>query len=306
MTFQLATSKKSLHKQLVASTPSSRTVSYWRLGPMVTGGGWFELYRAAPKAMLDNDSYDYLIKLVNPNLHGPASEEALDRLGREAISTECLTHHGVIPLLDAELDSAPFFLVQPWIAGGSLDRFLATSNNMSLIKALWIVRQVAEAIDAAHQRGRVYLGLDPSHVLMAAAGRIVLIGWANSYSMAQPINFQKNRLQTVLYSAPECFEVGAIARKTSDVYSLGVFIYQLLVGHLPVSGVDSAAVLHAHQTTEPIDMIRHQPLCPARLNALVKHMLNKDSYARPTMSEVTEHLISIEIENLDNPAVIEL
>ena len=311
MLAKLASKKAAFHCQLVASRPetnvqSARTVSYWRLGNIISAAGSFHIFRAAPKAMLENDSFDYVIKLVNPNLEGEEAAAALDRLSEEAISTELLDHHGVIPLLDAELDKAPFFLVEPWIAGGSLDQFMAKSQNMSMIQALWIIRQVAEAIAAAHQRGRVYLGLDPSHVLMRTGGRIVLIGWSNSYSISQPIRSPKNRLQTIRYSAPECFEVGAFARKPSDIYSLGIFIYNLFAGRTPFNGPDYDSIVKSHRDEQPIELIRHQPLCPTRLGQLTRRMLDKDPYNRPEISEVMEQLISIEIENLENPALIEL
>ena len=305
MTLKLASNKIALHKKLVVS-PQRETVSYWRLGPRVSGGNWFDIYRAAPKAMLENDAFDYVIKMVNRDLDGDDAQLALDRLSREAISTEILDHHGVIPLLDAEMDKAPFFLVQPWMPGGSLDRLLASSNDISLIQMLWIIRQTAEAINAAHDKNRVYLGLEPAHVLMGAGGRITLIGWSNSYGISQRIAPIPKRIQYVRYTAPECFDPGAIASPSCDVYSLGAFIHRLIVGSAPFKATNFEDMLEMHRHANPVDIIRHQPLCPARLNELVGRMLHKDPFSRPTISEAMEQLVSIEIENLENPAVISL
>jgi len=303
MSSKLASHQIAPH-QMAAASRVHRTISYWRLGPLVTHGNWFQIFRAAPKSMLEDVSYDYVIKMVNPHLEGENAEIALDRLGREALSTDMFEHQGVIPLLDAELDRAPFFLVQPWFAGGSLDRFLATSDNVSLTRIVWIIRQVAEVIDTVHARGRVYLGLEPAHVLLGAGGRISLIGWSQSHAVAQPIRPPKERLQSARFTAPECFELGAIAKKASDIYSMGIFIYNSLLGRPPFNGSSYEAIVAAHRTEEPVDVIRHQPLCPTRLNQLIRQMLHKDPDVRPTISEVMDQLISIEIENLDNPAVI--
>ena len=65
-------------------------------------------------------------------------------------------------------------------------------------------------------------------------------------------------------------------------------------------------MVESHRSETPVDVIRHQPLCPTRLNQLVNRMLQKNPLVRPKISEVLEQLISIEIENLENPAVIKL
>lgn len=256
--------------------------------------------------MLDNDAFDYVIKLINPNLNAEDSNRALDRLGREAISTDMIEHHGIIALLDAELDQAPFFLVQPWIGGGSLDKFSAAAKDISMIRVLWIFRQVAEAIGAAHDHGRVHQGLEPAHVLLGSGGRVSLLGWSQSHAVGQRAWFPHNRLQMVRYTAPECFDPGYRAMTASDIYSLGMFIYNSMVGRTPFKGSTIPDIIESHCCEAPVDVIRHQPLCPARLNQLVKRMLQKNPLVRPKISEVLEQLISIEIENLENPAVIEL
>lgn len=315
--FDTPTSQKAIHAPVVAMplkanpSPASpvakqRTISYWRLGEQITGGNWFDIYRAAPKSMLDVDSYDYVIKLINPHLSGERANFALDRLGREAISTDLIEHHGVIPLLDAELDRSPFFVVQPWIAGGSLDKFMAVAEDISLIRMLWVIRQVAEAIDAAHEHGRVHLGLEPAHVLLGNGGRISMLGWSQSHAIGQVVNLPNDRMQSVQYTAPECFDEGVKGMPASDVYSLGAFIYHVLVGRSPFKGTNIAELVEAHRQQEPIDIIRHQPVCPARLSQLVSRMLCKTPALRPKLGEVLEQLISIEIENLDNPGLIAL
>ncbi len=158
------------------STANSTTVSYWKTGPQLTGSRWYQIFRATPKSLQNEPAFDYVIKLANRDLTGKRFAQAVDRLGREAAAIDSIHHQTIIPLLDAELDQSPFFLVQPWIQGDSLDRFLSAATDVSLVRCLWIFRQVAEAIAAAHDQGRVYLGLDPSHVLLGSGGRILLIG----------------------------------------------------------------------------------------------------------------------------------
>ncbi len=289
-----------------------RTVSFWQLGSQITGGRWFELYRAAPKTMNGDstggttDGFDYVVKLINPELPSDERATAIDRMGREAASTEVVEHRSVIPLLDAELDRAPFFLVQPWISGGSFGKFLAMADNVSLTRMLWIVRQIAEALVAAHENGRVHLALEPSHVLVGNGGRVSMTGWSGSHAIGQKISVHRNQLQILRYMAPECFYPDCPARKSADVYSLGLFIHQGLAGHTPFQGTDYDTIVRAHRDLHPAELIRHQPLCPMRLSKLVEQMLEKNPVHRPSSREVLDQLISIEIENLSNPAVIRI
>jgi len=160
-------------------------ISCWKLGPQVTGGRWYEIFRARPKTLSADSDFDYVIKTINPNLGPVDRQRAIDRLGREAFATETVMHNSVIRLLDAELDVAPFFLVQPWVYGRSLDRFFASAHQIAINRLMWVLRQVAEGIHAGHQCGRVYLGLDPSHVLIARTGRAKLIGWSQSHGIGE-------------------------------------------------------------------------------------------------------------------------
>ncbi len=283
-----------------------RTVSYWQLGTQITGGRWFEIYRAAPKSLAAQSAFDYAIKLVNPHLSRSQNVIAFERLGREAAAADSVQHRGIIPLLDAELDHPEFFLVQPWIAGGTLDKFVATAKDISLVRCLWIIRQIAEAIAAAHDRQRVYLGLDPAHVLLGSGGRVMLIGWSNSHVEGQPLSLPTDQFRLAQYTAPECFGEHATAKASSDVFSLGVFIYQLLANVMPYRPTSIQQLIFARKQKRPIDVIRRQPACPARLSRLASEMMSIQAEARPAIRDVLEQLIAIEIENLENPTLIQL
>ena len=139
-----------------------QVVSYWKIGKPVTAGHWYHIFRAKPKSLSSDHPWDYVIKLVNPDLPPAKLQFALDRLGREAVATEQIMHGNVIRLLDAELDRAPFFLVQPWMAGTSLDRFHAGNCHTTVNRLIWITRQIAEALHASHERGRCLLYTSPS------------------------------------------------------------------------------------------------------------------------------------------------
>ncbi len=272
----------------------------------MTAGRWYQIFRAKPKSLGDQSPFDYVIKMVNPHLKSAQLQFALDRLGREAIATEQIGHSNVIRLLDAELDRAPFFLVQPWMPGSSFDRFQSTTTQTTLNRLIWVARQVAEAIYAGHEKGRVHLGLDPSHVLLGRTGRVTMIGWSQSHPVGELAWMPHDQLQLAMYTAPECFQTSYRADFASDVYSLGAFIYKALSQKAPNVGQTVKSIAEAATNSAAVDLMIRQPLCPPALFRLVRKMLDKNPAKRPTMRSALESLIAIEIEHLCDPTLIAL
>lgn len=291
-------------KQLNQS--NNKVISCWRLGTQVSGSRWYSIFRAAPKTYSEESQHDFVLKIINPELTKELVPHAIDRLGREAHATEQITQPNVIRLLDAELDRAPFFLVQPWITGRSLDSLLSRSPYLSLSRMLWVLRQTAEGVRAGHEKSRVHLGIDPSHIIIGSTGRVSLLGWSNSHLEGEATWLPHDQLQLARYTAPECFEGDYSANSLSDVYALGSLIYHAIALRPPFEGQTIEAVKIHHQESIAEDLIFLQPECPTRLNHLVKQMLIKDPSARPSFREVLDELISIEIEHLSDSTLLQL
>ncbi|MFK7767511.1 MAG: serine/threonine protein kinase [Mariniblastus sp.] len=292
--------------QVLENPDSSSIISCWRLGEQITGSYWYNIYRAAPKTFAADSNHDFVIKIVNPHLPKDELHQAIDRLGREAMATEQIVHPNVIRLLDAELDQAPFFLVQPWVQGRSLDQLLSRAPHLSLSRMLWVMRQIAEGVRAAHENGRVYLGLEPAHVLISKTGRVSLIGWSQSHQVDQATWLPHNYAQLARYTAPECFDTQYHAKLESDIYSLGALIYHSLALQPAFDGQSVEEIANAHRDHIAEDLIIAQPDCPARLASIVKQMLSKNPILRPSIREVLNELISIEIEFLNDLTLIKL
>jgi serine/threonine-protein kinase len=287
-------------------TPEDRVISCWRVGRQITGGRWYNIFRVAPRSVAADAPHDFVLKVVNPHLDAEDTARALDRLSRESIATEQILHPNVIRLLDAELDQPEFFLVQPWIEGRSLDRLFSRVPYLPLTRMLWVLRQVTEGVRAGHEKCRAYLGLDPTHILLGRTGRATLIGWSQSYVFGEKAWLPHDRIQAARYTAPECFEDDYQAIPESDVYSLGVLIHHAFALTPPIDGPDIPAIKLAHAESIPEDLIIAQPNCPPALAALVKQMLSKDPFMRPSSREVLDELIAIEIEHLSNTTLIKL
>ncbi len=289
-----------------ANSAPEKVISYWRLGEQLTAGRWYQIFRAAPRNISHNYGFGYVIKLVDPRCNEVAFEKAIDRLGREAIATEQIIHPNIIRTLDSELDGSPFFLVQPWMEGQSLDRYLATASEIALSRLLWAARQVMEGLRASHEHERAHLGLEPAHILLGKTGRVTLLGWSNSHRLGQPSWLPLDQLQVARHMAPECFQPNYLADPASDVYSLGTIIYQAISGRAPFSATTVEQIKQMQCQHVPADLMFVQPLCPPRLSQLVKEMMLKNPSQRPSLPEVLNRMIGLEMEHLTDTICIPL
>ncbi len=291
-------------------TGSTATISGWRLGKKLHEGRWLNQYEAATIAS-DSSSFDYIFKSIKPGLSKLMLDQAISRLTAEAIVTEQVQQKNVVPLLDAELDQAPFFLIQPLIRGASLSQLIEVHQPIPLSRVLWLVRQTAEAISAVHDFHRTYCGVHPSHLLISQSGEVSIIGWGNSLSIGESANtpLGQNAVHPFWlahYVAPEMFDPSYRATEASDVYSLGALIYRLFAGHPPFAANEFQRLKHLTQSKIHTDLQVLQESCPGALNQLVNHMLSKDPARRPNMKVLLDQLISLEIEFLQDHTEITL
>lgn len=277
-------------------------VSFWKMRSQITGGRWYSIFRAAPKTT--NSQGDFVVKFINPHLDPDGTKIAIDRLCREAITTDRIKHSTVIPLMDAELDKSPFFLVQPWVDGLTHDQMMARESEIPFNRLLWTFRQTAEGIRVAHDNSRVYLGLHPSHILSDRVGRATLIGWSHSHGTDQTIRYANDDLGIAAFRAPETFFETYRANKQSDTYSLGVLIYQTLSGKTVATGSTLESIKDSHFIDEVAPLASLQPHCPDELSILVSAMLEKHPGDRPSLVQAIEQITSIEIEHLDDATPI--
>lgn len=291
-------------------TGKTSAISGWRLGKKLHEGRWLNQYEAATIAS-DSSSYEYVFKSIKPGLSKAMLEQAISRLSAEAIVTEQVQQKNVLPLFDAELDHAPFFLIQPLIRGASLSQLIEVHQPIPLSRMLWLVRQTAEAISAVHDAHRTYNGIHPSHVLISQAGDVSLIGWGNSLAIGEqaPTTLGRSAIHPYWlahYAAPEMFEERYVASEASDVYSLGALIYRLFAGQPPFAVGDFQQLRRQVQTKMHIDLQVSQKSCPGALNQLINQMLAKSPSRRPNMKVLLDQLISLEIEFLQDDTVITL
>ena len=212
-------------------------------------------------------------------------ESARDRLTREAQAMGRIGDHpNVLPIYDYGSDGQVPYLVMPHMSGGDLESLMARSpdNRLSIEEAVRIARQVCGALGFAHSKGIVHRDLKPGNIWLAADGTAKVGDFGLALVQDQSRLTQDGAMVgTVTYMPPEQ-AVGGQATSRSDLYSLGVMIYEMVTGRPPFTGDGPAAVIAQHLNATPLTPSWHVPASAGPLEDLVLALLQKDPDRRPT------------------------
>src|SRR5688572_4966421 len=196
-----------------------------------------------------------VVKVLSPDL---AAGVSLERFKREILLTARLQHPHIVPILaTGETDGLPFYTM-PFVEGQSLRVRLARAGAMPVGEVVGILRDVARALDFAHERGIVHRDIKPENILLAGESATVTdfgiskaLDAARTPGQTGALTEMGFAVGTPQYMAPEQIAADPDIDGRADLYSLGCVAYELLVGEPPFGGVAPAAVLRAHLTQDP-------------------------------------------------------
>jgi serine/threonine-protein kinase len=192
------------------------------------------------------------VVLTNLTLDSDAQRELQKRFLLEARAAGKLTHPGIVSVYDADTDpnsGAPYIAME-WVQGRSLRSLLEEHKKIPIPRATEIVSQVAAALDYAHSMGRIHRDIKPSNILMARDGRAKISDFGVAKIVAEPYTVSGQILGTPLYMSPEQVKDEPIDGR-SDLFSLGVVLYQCVTGQLPFAGDSLAKVVYKILHTDP-------------------------------------------------------
>ena len=181
-----------------------------------------------------------------------ASQGSHDRFTREARITASLDHPHIVPLYEVGNDEGHHFFTMKLFRGGNLSAW-ARAENRSQREVASLLAKIAASLDHAHRRGILHRDIKPANILLDENGEPALgdFGLAKSLDDSDGVSRSGQLFGTVAYLAPERIEGDRQATVASDVYSLGVVLYELLTGEVPFEGPTAAATLRMVETQEP-------------------------------------------------------
>jgi serine/threonine-protein kinase len=267
----------------------------WDLLHLVGQGQLARVFAARPAGSRDDQPPCYAVKV----LHDKWQEDprGLAILAREVLLSRKVASPHLVPILAAQLNQPPYFLAMPLLSGYTLAKRLSMSPPLDVPAAAWIARQMAEGLDALHQAGWMHSDVKPSNVFVSHSGHVTLIDLGFARAADERVNIADRPLVgTVSYMAPEVLYSSTGGDIHSDVYSLGVVLFEMFTGRLPFDASDVAELAALHRQQVPGDVRSMAPHVPTRAARLVQQLLAKEPLRRPPPHDVVRRLAMLEIE----------
>jgi serine/threonine protein kinase len=238
------------------------------------------------------------VKVVRGDWEDQAT--AIKLLQREARAGLAVHHPHLVRVLRARVTRPPYFVVMELLRGESLRARLRRDYRLDTTMAVWVVRQLAEALAALHGSGFLHGDVKPDNLHLVDDGTAVLIDLGFAHRPGENAMFLRQGyvLGTAEYLAPELCAPEPRESAASDLFSLGVMLYEALTGRLPYPRGSLQQTFRRHQCDPPADIRQQRPDLPAALAGVVNRLLARRPEARPRAAAVVQQLVKLEIATL--------
>lgn len=273
----------------------------YRIDALAAMGGFGAVYSAQH---LGTDRH-CAFKILQPN-HAYVNSKIVEMFEREAKMASKFFHENIVLVFDAGRTSENVaYMVMEWLDGRTLEDELARQPQMELSRIADLLRQIAAALDVAHQASTIHRDLKPSNIMLALGSdgrdRLKVVDFGIGKVVTQEAGSTISVLVgTPDYASPEQFRPGAQIDRRTDIYSLGVILYRMITGELPFEPTTVSGQLHHERPTTPISIRARRPDVPEAIETLVMSMLAEDIAVRPSSAGNVAHMFDRAIQAPDD------
>ena len=269
----------------------------YKILEMIGGGGMANVY-LAHDMILDRDVAVKVLRLDFAN-----SEEFIRRFHREAQSATSLAHPNIVSIYDVGEEESIYYIVMEHVNGQTLKQYIQKNSPVPIEEALLIMEQITSAISHAHQNHIIHRDIKPQNILLDQRGNVKITDFGIAMALSATSITQTNSvLGSVHYLSPEQAR-GGVANHKSDIYSLGIVMFELLTGRLPFSGESAVSIALKHLQSETPSLRRWNPNIPQSVENIVLKATAKDPFHRYESVEAMEADIrtSLDPSRADEP-----
>ncbi|HHX17916.1 MAG TPA: Stk1 family PASTA domain-containing Ser/Thr kinase [Clostridium sp.] len=259
----------------------------------IGGGGMALVYKAKCKLL----NRFVAVKILRPDFTN--DEEFIKRFRIEAQAAASLSHPNIVSIYDVGNEEDIHYIVMEYIDGATLKEYIEEKGELDWKEAVNISIQICLAIEHAHKNNIVHRDIKPHNILFTKDGmaKVTDFGIARAVT-SSTITMVGGTIGSVHYFSPEQAR-GGFTDEKSDIYSLGIVLYELLTGSLPFNGDTPVSVAIKHIQEEPEEPINVNPQIPIGVNDIVKKAIQKDQNSRyQKASELLDDLYEV----LDKPS----
>ena len=238
------------------------------------GGGTASVYRGRDSLL----NRTIAIKVLNASL--TSDDEFVAKFRREAQAAASLTNPHVVGIYDVGEDSGAYYIVMEYVEGKTLKQHIEDNGTLGESEVVDISMQICEALRHAHRYGVVHRDIKPHNILLTRDGQVKVadFGLARATTTAT-LTESDSLMGSVHYMSPEQAR-GGFTSERSDLYSLGVVMYEMLIGKTPYSGDSMFSVAIKHLQETPTPLREHNPALSEALAVIVEKAMSKEQAAR--------------------------
>ncbi len=266
----------------------------YRVVSRLGSGGMADVYLAQDQLL----GRDVAVKVLHH--HFAEDQEFVERFRREASSAAALSHPNIVAIFDRGEWNGTYYIAMEYVAGRSLKELVREQGALDPATAIEIVVQILRAARFAHRRGVIHRDLKPHNVILDEEGRARVTDFGIARAGASDMTLTGSIMGTAQYLSPEQAQ-GLVVSAASDLYSIGVILYELLTGAVPFEGETAVAIAFKQVSAEPYPPSALNPALPPSLDAVVLRALAKDPAHR--YADADELIAALERERQLLPAL---
>lgn len=256
----------------------------------IGSGGMAEVYKAKDLIL----ERLVAVKILNSQYAGDT--EFVQRFHREARGAARLSHPNIVGVYDVGEDDGRHYIVMELVEGQTLKNMIAEKGKLDVEEALHIAKKIAAALEMAHKNNLVHCDIKPHNILVTANGAVKVadFGIARAVS-SSTLTYNDTVVGSVHYFSPEQAKGTAITPK-SDVYSLGVVLYEMLTGQLPFDGSTPVGIALKHLQEDALSLRSIDESIPGKIDAIVMRAMDKNRDNRPDSTAMFKMIEAVEKE----------
>lgn len=218
-----------------------------------------------------------VLKFLNVPAHASPDAQAavIERFRQEGNILRLLEHPYILKVLDQLEGNGHYCLVTEWVEGVTLDAYMRVNPPLPA-SVLPMIEQTCQALEYMHARGIVHRDIKPENIMIMPDGNIKILDFGLACFTGQSfVNDASAMAGTVAYMAPELLKNQSLSDPQSDLYAVGVTLYELLTGQVPFPGEDPGSTIYAIMNQTPVEPIHLNPMIGQDLNQLVMTAIHK-------------------------------
>lgn len=260
----------------------------YELEELIGGGGMADVYKARDCLL----NRPVAVKILHEEFK--QDKEFVDKFQREAQAAARLSHPNIVNIYDVGVADGDHYIVMEYVPGRTLKDRIRQEGHLSVSESLRVAREIAEALAHAHANNLVHCDIKPHNILMMADGHAKVADFGIARAVTEStMTYSGNVIGSVHYFSPEQAK-GTMITPKSDVYSLGVVLYEMLTGKLPFTGDNPVSIAVKHLQEEPVPVRQIDPAIPPVVEAIVSKAMSKDPAMRPTSAELVQDISQAE------------